>query len=130
MIVGLFGTGALFSVLFVLQERRAKEPLVPLRMFNNDVFSVSVAMGVLFGSVMVVGSVFLPLFLQIVRGVSATSSGFLLVPRMGGILVGSTYGGRLITRTGRYKIFPLVGGALCIAGIAMRSTGAVDATRP
>lgn len=109
-IAGLLAAGVLFSALFLLQERRAEEPLLPLRMFKNDIFSVAIVMGVLFGSVMVVGSVFLPLFLQVVRGVSATSSGFLLVPMMGGILVGSTYGGRLITKTGRYKVFPLVGG--------------------
>jgi EmrB/QacA subfamily drug resistance transporter len=129
MIIGLFSAGAVFSVLFVLQERRAEEPLLPLRMFKNDIFSVSIAMGVLFGSVMVVGSVFLPLFLQIVRGESATSSGFLLVPMMAGVLVGSTYGGRLITKTGRYKPFPIVGGAMCIAGIAMLATIDVNTTQ-
>jgi EmrB/QacA subfamily drug resistance transporter len=128
-IVGLFATGVLFSALFLLQERRAKEPLLPLRMFKNDIFSVAIVMSVLFGSVMVVGSVFLPLFLQIVRGVSATSSGFLLVPMMMGVLVGSTYGGRLITKTGRYKAFPLVGGAMCITGIGMLATIDVDTTR-
>jgi EmrB/QacA subfamily drug resistance transporter len=129
MIIGLFSAGVLFTALFLLQERRAVEPLLPLRMFKNDIFSVAILMGVLFGSVMVAGSVFLPLFLQIVRGVSATSSGFLLVPMMGGILIGSTYGGRLITRTGRYKPFPLVGGALCIVGIFMLSMIDVDTTR-
>lgn len=129
MIVGLFCAGVLFSALFLLQESRAEEPLLPLRMFKNDVFSVAIAMGVLFGSVMVVGSVFLPLFLQIVRGVSATSSGFLLAPMMGGILVASTYCGRLITKTGRYKVFPLVGGAMCIASIAMMSTIDLNTTR-
>ena len=129
MIVGLFSGGVIVAALFVLQESRAEEPLLPLRMFKNDIFSVSIVMGVLFGSVMVAGSVFLPLFLQIVRGVSATSSGLLLVPMMAGILAGSTYGGRLITRTGRYKVFPLVGGAMCIVGIAMLSTIDVDTTR-
>jgi MFS family permease len=78
---------------------------------------------------MVAGSVFLPLFLQIVRGVSATSSGFLLVPMMAGILVASTFGGRLITRTGRYKPFPLVGGALCILGVGMLATIHINTTR-
>ncbi len=129
MIIGLLSAGVILSVLFLLQERRAKEPLLPLRMFTNDVFSVAVVMGVLFGSVMVIGSVFLPLFLQIVRGVSATSSGYLLVPMMGGVLIGSTYGGRLITRTGRYKPLTLAGGLLCIAGIAMLSTINVESTR-
>jgi MFS family permease len=102
---------------------------LPLRMFKNDIFSVAIAMGVLFGSVMIAGSVFLPLFLQVVCGVSATSSGFLLVPMMGGILVGSTFGGRLITATGRYRVFPLIGGAMCIAGIAMLSMTDVNTTR-
>ncbi len=128
-IVGLFSAGILFSALFLLQERRAKEPLLPLRMFKNAIFSVAIVMGVLFGSVMVAGSVFLPLFLQVVRGASATSSGFLLVPMMGGVLVGSTYGGRLITATGRYKAFPIVGGAMCIAGIAMLSMIDINTTR-
>jgi EmrB/QacA subfamily drug resistance transporter len=128
-IVGLFSTGIVASVLFVLQERRAPEPLLPLRMFRNDIFSVSIAMGVLFGSVMVAGSVFLPLFLQVVRGVSATSSGFLLVPMMAGVLVGSAYGGRLMTKTGRYKVFPIIGGAMCVAGILMLSRIDVDTTR-
>lgn len=128
-ILGLFGAGVFFSALFLLQERRAVEPLLPLRMFKNDIFSVAIVMGVLFGSVMVAGSVFLPLFLQVVRGVSATSSGFLLVPMMAGVLVGSTYGGRLITRTGRYKAFPIVGGAMCIAGIGMLAMIDIDTSR-
>ena len=128
-IIALFSAGLLFSVLFVLQERRAAEPLLPLRMFRNDIFVVAIVMGILFGSVMVVGSVFLPLFLQIVRGVSATSSGLLLVPMMGGLLVGSALGGRLITTTGRYKPFPLIGGAMCMASIAMLATIDVDTTR-
>ena len=117
------------SLLFVLQERRAEEPLLPLRLFKNDVFSVCVVMGVLSGSVMVIASVFLPLFLQIVRGVSATNSGYLLVPMMGGVLIGSTYGGRLITRTGRYKPMTIAGGLLSIAGIAMLARIDVDSSR-
>jgi Na+/melibiose symporter-like transporter len=86
-------------------------------------------MGVLYGSVMVIGSVFLPLFLQIVRGVSATSSGYLLVPMMGGVLIGSTYGGRLITYSGRYKPMMIGGGLLCIVGIAMLSRIDVESSR-
>jgi EmrB/QacA subfamily drug resistance transporter len=129
VIVGLFTGGTIFSVLFLFQEQRATDPLLPLRMFKNDIFTVAIIMGVLFGSVMVAGSVFLPLFLQIVRGASATSSGLLLVPMMAGVLVGSTYGGRLITRTGRYKVFPIVGGAMCIGGIAMLSTIDVASSR-
>ena len=116
-------------MLFLLQERRAAEPLLPLRMFKNDIFSVCITMAVLFGSVMVTGSVFLPLFLQVVRGASATSSGLLLVPMMGGVLAGSTYGGRLITKTGRYKVFTVVGGAMCIAGVAMLAMIDSDTTR-
>jgi EmrB/QacA subfamily drug resistance transporter len=129
MIIGLLSMGVVGSGLFLIQEGRAEDPLLPLKMFKNDVFSVAVVMGVLFGSVMVVGSVFLPLFLQIVRGVSATSSGYLLVPMMAGILVGSTYGGRLITKTGRYRPYTLAGGALCVVGIAMLATIDVDSTR-
>jgi MFS family permease len=128
-IVGLIVGATLFTALFLVQEGRAEEPLLPLRMFKNDIFSVSLIMGVLFGSVMVTGSVFLPLFLQIVRGVSATSSGFLLVPMVAGVVVGAAYGGRLITKTGRYKAFPIIGGAMCIAGIGMLGTIDTNTTR-
>ena len=129
LIIGLLSSGVVLSLLFLLQERRAEEPLLPLRLFKNDVFSVCVVMGVLSGSVMVIASVFLPLFLQIVRGVSATNSGYLLVPMMGGVLIGSTYGGRLITRTGRYKPMTIAGGLLSIAGIAMLARIGVDSSR-
>jgi EmrB/QacA subfamily drug resistance transporter len=129
MIVGLFGAGVLFTALLLLQERRAVEPLLPIHMFKNDIFTTSILMGILFGSVMVAGSAFLPLFLQIVRGVSATSSGFLLVPMMGGVLLGSTYGGRLITKVGRYKPFPIVGGMFCISGVFLLSRITVDSSR-
>ncbi len=128
-ILGLLGGGVVLSLLFLWQETRAEEPLLPLRLFRNDVFSVCVVMAVLFGSVMVISSVFLPLFLQIVRGVSATSSGYLLVPMMAGVLVGSTYGGRLITHTGRYRPMTIAGGLLCIVGVAMLAQIDVDSTR-
>lgn len=129
IILSLLLGGTVMSLLFIWQEQRAVEPLLPLRLFKNDVFSVCVVMGVLFGSVMVIGSVFLPLFLQIVRGVSATSSGYLLVPMMGGVLIGSTYGGRLITATGRYKPMTIAGGLMCIAGIAVLARIDVHSSR-
>ena len=127
ILVSVLLGGAVVSLLFIWQDRRAVEPLLPLRLFKNDVFSVCVVMGALFGSVMVTGSGFLPL--QIVRGVSATSSGHLLVPMMGGALIGSTYGGRLITDTGRYKPITIAGGLMCIAGIAVLSRIDVHSSR-
>ena len=117
VIVGLLLGGAVLGALFVLQERRAADAMLPLRLFRDPVFSVSCTMGILLGAVMVSTSVFLPLFLQVVTGVSATSSGILLVPMMAGMLVGSTVVGRLMSRSGRYKVFPILGTVIAGGGV-------------
>ena len=105
-IVGLFVIGVVLAVAFVLQERRAQEPILPLRLFRDRVFTVCVTLSALLGSVMIGASTFLPLFLQVVTGASATSSGLLLIPMMAGVVIGSNVCGRLVHRTGRYKAVP------------------------
>jgi predicted MFS family arabinose efflux permease len=97
---------------FVLVERRTREPLLPLDLFANRIVAVTSAAGCLAGIVLFGSIVFLPLFLQVAKGMSATSSGLLLMPLMVGVLVASIVSGRLVTRTGRYKPFPIVGTAL------------------
>jgi MFS family permease len=119
VIVGLALVGVATLVLFLLQERSHVEPILPLRMFHDPVFRVCVTQGALVGGVMVGGAVFLPLFLQVVKGVSATSSGLLLVPMMAGVVVGSNVAGRIVNATGRYKIFTIVGCATATVGIAL-----------
>ncbi len=121
VIVGLAVFGAAMLVLFVLQERRAAEPIVPLRLFANRVFDAAGAAGFIVGFAMFGAIVYLPLYLQVVHGVSPTASGLRLLPLMAGLLLSSIVSGRLITKRGRYKIFPVVGTAVMTVGLFMLS---------
>ena len=98
---------------FVAAERKiGDEALLPLRLFRNGVFSVTSVAGLIIGMGMFGGLVLIPLYLQIVKGVSPTGAGLLLLPLMGGIAISSVISGQLTSRTGRYKIFPVLGAAL------------------
>ena len=113
--------GVVLIIAFVLVERRAVEPVVPLHLFANRVFSASSAIGFVVGFAMFGAITFLPLFLQIVRGVNPTISGVRLLPLMAGLLITSIGSGLLITRYGRYKIFPILGTAIMTAGLFLLS---------
>jgi MFS family permease len=128
-ILGLAGLGVVALTLFVLQERRVEEQILPFEMFRNDVFRICVSMSSLLGGVMVGAAVFLPLYLQVVKGVSATSSGFLLVPMMGGVVLGSNVCGRIVNLTGRYKIFTVLGSGTALLGLASLLVLARDTSR-
>jgi EmrB/QacA subfamily drug resistance transporter len=121
-ILGLAAAGVLCLALFLLQERRAPEPLLPLRLFKNSVFTITSAAGFIVGLGLFGGIVFLPLFLQVVIGASATNSGLLLLPLMAGVITTSIASGRVITRTGRYKRYPVVGTAMMGVGLLLLST--------
>ena len=97
-------------------ERRAVEPVIPLHLFANRVFSAASAIGFVVGFAMFGALTFLPLFFQIVKGVSPTASGLRLFPMMGGLLVASIGSGIIVSRWGRYKVFPVVGTALMTIG--------------
>ncbi|OIQ83419.1 multidrug resistance protein 3 [mine drainage metagenome] len=114
--------GAVLSAVFVWWEGRATEPILPLRLFRNRIFSVSSTIGFVIGFAMFGAIVFLPIYLQIVRGVSPTQSGLELLPLMAGLFVASVGSGRRITTTGRYKRFPIVGTALTAAALWLLST--------
>lgn len=122
LIIGLLVIGAVVGLGFLWWERRAVEPILPPRLFGNRTFALTSASGFIIGLAMFGGIVFLPLFLQVVVGASATNSGLLLVPMMGGIIGSSVIGGRLTTRTGRYKIFPVIGSALATVAFVLLST--------
>ena len=113
--------GVVCLVAFVLVERRAAEPVLPLRLFANRVFSVSSAVGFVVGFAMFGAITYLPQYMQVVRGASPISSGLELLPLMAGLLLTSTVSGILISRWGRYKIFPIVGTALMTAGMYLLS---------
>jgi len=99
-------------VAFGFVERRAAEPILPLVLFRNPIFTVTSAMGFIVGFALFGAVTYLPLYLQIVKGQSPTNSGLLLTPMMVGVLITSIGSGQLITRFGRYKPFPIAGTAL------------------
>jgi predicted MFS family arabinose efflux permease len=121
-IVGWLGIGIVMSGTFIWWESRAAEPILPLRLFHNRIFSVSSAIGFSIGFAMFGAIVFLPVYLQIVRGVSPTQSGLELLPLMVGLLFASIISGRRITTTGRYKRFPIAGTAVTAVGLSLLST--------
>ncbi|MBK9179301.1 MAG: MFS transporter [Acidimicrobiales bacterium] len=128
-IVGLGAAALVLGVLFVLQERRSPEPILPLRLFRNSIFSLVVVIALMVGAAMFGASAFLPLFLQVVTGASATNSGLLLLPLMAGVTVTSIGAGRLTAITGRYKVWPILGTGLGAVGMAMLSQMSPSTTR-
>ncbi|EHR63834.1 MDR family MFS transporter [Saccharomonospora cyanea] len=112
--------GAVGLVLFLAVERRmGDEALIPLRLFRNRTFSVAIAGGVIVGIAMFGSITLIPQYLQIVQGYSPTASGMLMLPLMVGTMSASVLSGQLTSRTGRYKIFPLVGTALMTIGMVL-----------
>jgi EmrB/QacA subfamily drug resistance transporter len=120
-ILGLAVVGVVLLAAFVWQERRAGEPLIPLHLFESRVFNVASAMGFTIGMAMFGAIVFIPLYLQLVYGASPTSSGLRMLPLMAGLLVAAVFSGRLISRIGRYKVFPIVGTAVLVVGMYLLS---------
>jgi predicted MFS family arabinose efflux permease len=109
------------AALFIAVERRALEPLLPLRLFRMRTFSLACSIGLLLGAGMYGVIAFLPLFLQTVNGDSASDSGLLLIPLMLGLIGASVIAGQVITRTGRYRTFPILGTITMTAGIFLIS---------
>jgi EmrB/QacA subfamily drug resistance transporter len=109
------------TVSFVVAELRAKEPTVPLSLFRNRVFAVSSIVGFIVGMALFGSVTYIPLYLQIVKGASPTTSGLQLLPLMAGVLIASIGSGQLISRAGRYKVFPIIGTGLMIVGLLLLS---------
>jgi EmrB/QacA subfamily drug resistance transporter len=120
-IVGLAVAAVALLVVFVAWEARASEPILPLHLFRNPIFTVAGAITGLLGLALFGAVVYLPEYLQVVRGASAISSGLQLMPLTLGIVVASAGCGQLVSRTGRYKIFPIVGAALLTVGFWLLS---------
>jgi EmrB/QacA subfamily drug resistance transporter len=116
VIIGLFAGSALLLAGWWLSARYAAEPVLPLGLFRNSVFSVSAGISLAAGFALFGSVSFLPLFLQVVHGVSPTISGVYLLPQVVGLLLTSVGSGQLIARTGRYKVYPIIGtGLLAVA---------------
>jgi EmrB/QacA subfamily drug resistance transporter len=127
-IIGLGMAVVVLAVWFVAHERRAREPLFPPRLFRNQVFSVASVGGFLSGIAMFGPWVIMPIFLQVVVGTTATNSGLLLLPLMVTLSVTSIISGRLVTRWGRYKVFPIVGMLFALLGFFLYATMGVGTT--
>jgi EmrB/QacA subfamily drug resistance transporter len=125
-IIGLGVVTIVLVIAFVAAEQRAAEPVLPIRLFGNRVFSVTSAMGLVVGFALFGSVTYLPLFLQVVNGATPTGSGLQILPLMAGLLITSILSGQAISRTGTYKPFPIAGTAVMVVGLALLST--MDAT--
>lgn len=122
MILGLAALSIAATAAFVLIERRAPEPLLPLELFRMNTFRVTSGLGFITGAAMFGSVTFLPVYLQIAKGVSPTTSGLLLIPLTAGILTASLTAGQVMGRTGRYKWLPVIGLPLVVLGMVLLST--------
>jgi predicted MFS family arabinose efflux permease len=128
VILGLVAAAVLLLAAFLLVERRSPEPILPLRLFRNRTFALVngacfvIALG-MFGAI-----IYVPFYLQLVRGYSATGAGLMMIPVVGGILVTSISSGQAISRFGRWKPFPVAGAAVFTVGLALTAT--LTATTP
>jgi EmrB/QacA subfamily drug resistance transporter len=111
--------GLTLAAIFVYWEGRAKEPIIPLNLFKNHTFTLTSILGAIIGAGMFGAIVMLPLYMQVVKGYSATDAGLKLIPLMLGIVSTSIMSGKLITKHGRYKRFPIMGTAIMTVGILM-----------
>ncbi|WP_341705505.1 MDR family MFS transporter [Ferrovibrio sp.] len=121
-IAGLAAAAAALLILSILQERRAPEPILPPRLFRNRTYVVVIVINLLVALVMIGGLIFLPLFLQMVYGLTSGDAGLMLIPLSGFTVAGAITAGRLVSRTGRYKIFPLIGFSLAATALLLLST--------
>ena len=128
-IIGLGAGFVVLTVLFLLAERRAAEPILPLRLFRSSIFNIAGLIGLVVGVALFGAVSYIGFFLQTVDGVSATVSGLLMLPFVGGLLVSSIGSGRIVSATGRYKIFPILGTAIATVGMGLLSRLSPTSTR-
>lgn len=120
-IIWLAAGSVVALVLFVLVERRAAEPVLPMRLFRNRVFAVAGPLSFIVGFAMLGGITFLPTYLQYVQGTSATTSGIRMLPMVLGLLIAAIGSGNAVSKTGRYRVFPIVGSVGMVAGLYLLS---------
>ena len=118
--------GFVFAIFFIIWEGKAVEPILPLTLFKNRTFTLTSVIAFIIGAGMFGAIIMLPLYLQIIQGNSATEAGLKLIPLMLGILIFTVTSGRMITKTGKYKKYPVVGTVIMSVGIFLMSTAGVD----
>jgi EmrB/QacA subfamily drug resistance transporter len=120
-IIGLYAGGVIAAIIFAIWESKAPEAIIPTHMFKNSIFTVSVILSLLAGIALFAAILFIPEYQQVVRGYSAVKSGLLLLPLVVGMLFALITSGRLITKYGHYKIFPIIGTLVTGLGLYMFS---------
>jgi len=120
-IMGLGFAGVILLLLFLMQERRAPEPVLPLRLFSERIVSAGSVVMFIVGLALFGAVAYLPLYLQVVKGTSATISGLRMIPLMIGVVSTSIISGQIITRIGRYRVFPIIGTAVMLLGLYLLS---------
>lgn len=128
-IIGLVIAFILSTAAFILIEHKAVEPIIPLSLFKSRTFTLAAVIGLTIGASTFAALSYLPTYLQIVNGVSATASGLLMLPMLAGNFISSIGSGYIISKTGKYKIFPILGMALAGVGIYLLSTMTVDTSQ-
>ncbi|MGY9064727.1 DHA2 family efflux MFS transporter permease subunit [Streptomyces sp. CAS3] len=118
-IISLVVVGVLLAVAFVAVERRAAEPVLPLGLFRIRTFTLAAVISFIVGFAMFGAMTYLPTFLQVVHGVSPTMSGVYMLPMVFGLLLSSTVSGQIVSRTGRWKVFPVTGTAVTAIGLLL-----------
>lgn len=125
LILGLIASTVIFGAAFVLIERRADDPLIPMGLFRVRNFVLATAAGLIVGIAMFGTLAYLPTYIQMVHNMSPTAAGLMMIPMMAGMIVTSTVIGRRVSATGRYKVYPIVG--LVIVSIALVGMGTLKA---
>ncbi|WP_229690990.1 MFS transporter, partial [Sphaerisporangium melleum] len=128
VIVCLAAGAVVLAAGFVFAERVAAEPIIPLRLFRDGLFTLPAAISVTVGVGMFAAIAYLPTFLQMVNGASATKSGLLMLPMVAGMTITSIGSGRIIAATGRYRVFPIAGLTILAAGLALLSRMTADSS--
>ena len=118
-VIALFAGFVGFAVAFLIVERRANEPILPLRLFRRSTFAIGNAATFILGFSMFGAIIYVPLYLQIVKGATPTQSGLLMLPMMAGVIITSILAGRVISRVGRYKWSTVIGTAVMAAGLLL-----------
>lgn len=122
VIIGLITTGIVSSISFVMVEQRVTEPIMPMHLFKKRNFLLTTGAGLIIGVAMFGALAYIPTYLQMSTGVGATKAGFMMIPMMAGLLVSSVVSGKLVTKTGRYKWFPVAGTSLVVVALLLLST--------
>ncbi|GLU47948.1 MDR family MFS transporter [Nocardiopsis ansamitocini] len=128
VILGLIALTVVAAVLFVVAEKYAVEPIIPLELFKDRNFSLAAVIGMTVGVAMFSTVSYLPTFLQMVNGATATESGLMMIPMVVGMLTATISTGRLVSATGRYKIYPIAGSLILAVGLFLLSRISVDSS--